>query len=113
LRAALTAAGDPVGGKVLLTGNAELRFQLPFTADRHMPALGLNLGNFWGAFFADAGNVWTDYDETRKIGLFYGAGFGLRYNTPVGPVRFDFAKPILEREGQGPGHFYFAFGHLF
>jgi len=103
----------PLGGRVFLTTNVELRFQLPFVAERRLPGIGLNLGNLWGGFFLDAGNVWASWKEIRKAPLAYGAGAGLRYNTPVGPLRFDVAQPILETKGRAPGHFYIAFGHIF
>jgi outer membrane protein assembly complex protein YaeT len=104
----------PAGGNVFLTVNAELRFQLPFTAGRKVPGVGLHLGNLWPGVFLDGGNVWSDWEETRKRDLVYGAGFGLRYNTPVGPIRFDYGQPVLEEgTGEAPGHFYLAFGHAF
>lgn len=44
--------------------------------------------------FADAGNafdaVYPDFSEELKVGL----GVGLRYFTPVGPLRVDFAVPL-------------------
>ncbi|UCH78160.1 MAG: BamA/TamA family outer membrane protein [Candidatus Coatesbacteria bacterium] len=110
--------GFALGGNISFTGNIEFRFQLPFTAGRRVPGIGLNLGNFWAGMFADGGNVWADWDELRKTRhanqtLKYGAGFGLRYNTPVGPIRFDYGRPIMTREVDRPGNFYFAFGHAF
>lgn len=104
----------PAGGNLLFTVNVELRFQLPFTAGRRVPGIGLNLGNLWPGLFVDGGNVWSEWKETRKRAPVYGAGFGIRYNTPVGPIRFDYAQPVLEEgAGGGPGHFYLAFGHVF
>ncbi len=104
----------PLGGNLLLIANAEFRFQLPFTAGKRVPGIGLNLGNTWAGLFVDGGNVWSDWDDTKKVGLVYGAGFGLRYNTPVGPIRFDYGEPILGRGGGGrSGRFYLAFGHVF
>jgi outer membrane protein insertion porin family len=108
-----TDDGYALGGNLLLTANVELRFQIPFTAGRRVPGIGLNLGNLWAGLFFDGGNVWSDWDETSKLGLVYGAGLGLRYNTPVGPIRFDYGQPVLEPAGQAPGHFYLAFGHIF
>lgn len=80
--------GFPVGGKALLVNNLELRF----------PLVGDNLG---GVFFHDAGNVYT---ELQKISLrwkqkdlqdfntmVHALGFGIRYRTPIGPVRIDLA----------------------
>jgi outer membrane protein insertion porin family len=104
----------PAGGNLLFTGNVELRFQLPFTAGRRVPGIGLNLGNLWSGLFVDGGNVWIDWRETRKRAPVYGAGVGIRYNTPVGPIRFDYGEPVFEAgAGRGRGHFYLAFGHIF
>jgi outer membrane protein assembly factor BamA len=104
----------PAGGNVLFVGNAELRFQLPFTAGRRIPGIGLNLGNLWAGLFADVGNVWIDWSTVRGGRLYYGAGVGLRYNTPVGPIRFDYGRAIMEKtKEKSSGRFYLAFGHIF
>jgi outer membrane protein insertion porin family len=80
--------GFPVGGNALLMNTVELRF----------PLVGDNLG---GVLFNDLGNV---YSAVNKINLQFrqpnlqdfnyavqGFGFGLRYHTPIGPVRVDFS----------------------
>ena len=70
--------GLTVGGRVLATGSLELA--RPFTMS--MPSL-------WGAVFVDAGNAasrWTDY--RAKLGV----GAGLRWRSPVGPLRVDLAR---------------------
>jgi outer membrane protein assembly complex protein YaeT len=80
--------GFPIGGNALLMNTVELRF----------PLIGDNLG---GVLFNDLGNV---YSAVNKINLQFrqpnlqdfdyavqGFGFGLRYRTPVGPVRVDFS----------------------
>jgi len=46
-------------------------------------------GNFGAVFFLDAGNVWVkswgfDFGDLR-----YAIGPGLRYQTPIGPIRLD------------------------
>ncbi len=106
--------GYPLGGNLLVVANVEFRFQLPFTAGKRVPGIGLNLGNMWAGLFLDGGNVWSDVDEVKKAPLVYGTGFGLRYNTPVGPIRFDYGEPILgENKGRRSGRFYLAFGHVF
>lgn len=113
-KAVIEDVSYPLGGNMLFIANVEFRFQLPFTAGRRVPGIGLNLGNTWAGLFVDGGNVWSDWRETKKVGLFYGAGFGLRYNTPVGPIRFDYGEPIFGKSGGGrPGRFYLAFGHIF
>ena len=82
------ATGFPVGGKALINQSLELRF----------PLIGDTLG---GVIFHDAGNV---YSSLNRISLRYkqrnitdfdymvhALGFGVRYKTPVGPVRLDIA----------------------
>jgi outer membrane protein insertion porin family len=82
--------GFPVGGLAELIFNQELRFPL------RLPYLGNAVG---GALFYDAGNVYSQLDSINfnwkppsptDLNYFSNTiGFGLRYNTPVGPVRFD------------------------
>jgi outer membrane protein insertion porin family len=78
--------GFPVGGKALLINTVELRF----------PLYGQDVG---GVLFNDLGNVYTDLSSIsarfrqRDLQDFdYGVqaiGFGVRYKTPVGPLRVD------------------------
>ncbi|UCE26884.1 MAG: BamA/TamA family outer membrane protein [Candidatus Coatesbacteria bacterium] len=107
------SAGNPLGGRILGYFNLEFRFQLPFVEGIRVPGLGLNLGNFWSGFFFDGGNAWNNLKEVRKEKLRYGAGLGIRYNTPVGPLRFDYAREIDTTTGDEPSVFYLAFGHAF
>jgi translocation and assembly module TamA len=70
--------GLTVGGRVMATGSLELA--RPIVAS--FPSL-------WGAVFVDAGNAasrWQDF--SAKVG--YGAG--VRWRSPVGPLRVDFAR---------------------
>ena len=70
----------PSGGQVLLEGSVELRFPLP--------VLG---GNLRGAVFVDAGQVWETPDSVELDEVVATPGFGLRYLSPIGPIRVDFA----------------------
>ncbi|MFN8687003.1 MAG: POTRA domain-containing protein [Acidobacteriota bacterium] len=80
--------GFPIGGKALLVNNIELRF----------PLIGDNLG---GVFFHDAGNVfsslrhihfrWNQRSFDDFDYMVHSIGFGVRYRTPIGPVRIDLA----------------------
>jgi translocation and assembly module TamA len=70
--------GRVVGGKYLLTGSVEYE-------------LRLNQDWSW-AVFADAGNAVNDFKTAMK----QGSGTGVRWQTPVGPLRFDIAWAISE-----------------
>jgi outer membrane protein assembly complex protein YaeT len=80
--------GFPIGGKAILVNNLEVRF----------PLIGDNLG---GVLFHDAGNVysdvrklnlrWSQRDLTDFDYMVHSLGFGVRYRTPIGPVRIDLA----------------------
>ncbi len=80
--------GFPLGGKATLMNSVELRF----------PLIGDNIG---GVFFHDAGNVysgasnisfrWKQRDFRDFDYMVHAFGFGLRYRTPIGPVRIDLA----------------------
>ena len=65
------------GGTALVTASVELA--RPIAAS--MPSL-------WGAVFADAGNAADGFDTLEPV---WGAGVGLRWRSPVGPLRLDFA----------------------
>ena len=46
-------------------------------------------GNFGAVLFLDAGNVWNNAWDFNLNDLRYDVGPGLRYNTPIGPIRLD------------------------
>jgi outer membrane protein assembly complex protein YaeT len=69
---------EPVGGRGLLETSLEIRFPLR--------------GNLSGAAFVDAGNVWSDPDQISVGDLKVTPGAGVRYRTPVGPIRLDVAR---------------------
>jgi outer membrane protein assembly complex protein YaeT len=67
--------GLPIGGHTMVESSAELRAPV--------------WGNLSAVLFADAGNVWNNAWDFNLNDLRYDVGPGLRYNTPVGPLRFD------------------------
>jgi outer membrane protein insertion porin family len=107
-----------VGGEFLLLGNIEVRHSIPL----------LSRWNFSGAVFIDGGNVW-DSTSSVKLKDFrisadaaavtvddfrYSAGLGLRYNTPVGPIRLDYGIPIKrDTYNDDSGRFHLTLGQIF
>lgn len=68
--------------------------------------------NIQFVLFFDAGNAWkTDVDmRNGKLKMAY--GIGLRADTPLGPLRFDYGWPINDDE-RTKGKFYFNIGQMF
>jgi translocation and assembly module TamA len=70
-------------------------------------------GNFGAAFFVDGGQVGPNL-TLKPTDLFVGVGTGVRYYTPIGPIRLDFAVP-LKRYDSDPQAFqiYIGLGQAF
>jgi outer membrane protein assembly complex protein YaeT len=81
----LSASGLPIGGVSLLAISEELRMRLS--------------GKLSGVLFLDAGNVWSDDWEVKPGDLRVAVGPGLRYQTPVGPIRMDVGYQLNPIEG--------------
>jgi outer membrane protein assembly complex protein YaeT len=81
----LDSSGKPLGGLSMAVGSLEARFPI-------YKALG-------GVIFADAGNAWEDLENTFTS-IRYTTGFGLRYNTPVGPIRLDIGYQLNPPSGE-------------
>jgi outer membrane protein insertion porin family len=85
---------SPTGGNTVFTANLELRIPSPIFPDR--VRLGL---------FVDVGQVWERGDTLTTVsGLRVTPGLGLRFITPLGPVRLDAA---FNGYAQEPGPLYF------
>lgn len=75
--------------------------------------LRLNPGEGLGfVLFSDGGNVWPD-QEIRISDLRSSFGAGLRYGTPVGPLRIDYGQKIHRLAGESPGELHFSIGNTF
>jgi outer membrane protein insertion porin family len=90
--------GNPTGGNVYALVNSEFRIALK--------------KGFGVVVFMDAGNVWQ-LPENINGELKYTSGIGLRYNTPVGPVRLDYGYKLNKDAGESSGEVHFSFGHAF
>ena len=61
-----------------------------------------DIGEKWGiATFIDTGNAYNTNDISFKTGV----GLGVRWISPVGPVRVDFALPLNEANSSFQIHF--------
>ena len=90
--------GFRLGGNAMLRMNLEVEFPI-------VSSVGIK-----GVIFTDAGNVWNleknwcqlaaadENDDTRQVCGFnrlrYSAGFGVRWFSPMGPLRFEWGFPI-------------------
>lgn len=78
------ALGKPAGGNSLVEASVEGRFPI--------------WASLQGALFGDAGNVWPDQPIFSFDQIRYSVGVGLRFQTPIGPLRFDIARPVFDVE---------------
>ena len=95
----LDADNDPIGGRSFVTGGAELR--------------GKVSQNIQLAGFVDAGTVTSTSLPNFNDRIFVGYGAGVRYFTPIGPVRFDIAFPVNRRPSDSSFQIYIALGQPF
>jgi outer membrane protein insertion porin family len=69
--------------------------------------------SFEVALFFDVGNVWAD-PKSVDLGLLRsGAGLGLHYQTPVGPIRLEYGLKLDRKPGEDAGAFAFSVGYPF
>lgn len=95
----LNADGIGEGGNFMLIGNAEWRIPVA--------------GGFEVAFFVDAGNTWADPTNVNLGQIRTGAGIGLHYLTPVGPLRLEYGLKLDRKPGEDAGAFAFSVGYPF
>ncbi len=80
--------GRLTGGQQLLTASVELQRRLT--------------GSWWGAAFVDTGDAFDDWGPDD---LNTGAGLGVRWISPVGPIRLDIAHPFDDEDNAWRLHF--------
>jgi outer membrane protein assembly factor BamA len=105
--APLSGFGLPVGGHSMFDFSAEVRFPV--------------WGKLGAVLFLDGGNVWTKPWDFVLNDLRYDVGPGIRYNTPIGPIRADLGYqlnpiPGLLVNGKPESRrfrFHFSIGHAF
>jgi translocation and assembly module TamA len=77
--------GNPIGGTAIVAGSLEWRQRFA--------------KNFGGAVFVDAGQVSASL-KPLPSDFRVGVGMGVRYYTPIGPIRFDVAVPTGRKTGR-------------
>jgi len=82
--ATISPTGFPTGGNGLVVLNAELRTAVA--------------GSLGAVGFLDAGNVFRRVGDLSVQELRLAAGFGVRYQSPVGPIRIDMGWKLDRRE---------------
>jgi outer membrane protein insertion porin family len=95
----LNANGDPIGGLSLIEGSLELRRPI--------------WGSLGGALFVDFGQVSTRSFDLPVNDLKFGSGFGLNYQTPVGPLSLYVGFPWRPARGEASWQVYFSVGAFF
>ena len=92
----------PVGGNQLFILNSELRYPIPI------------INNLGGVVFYDGGNVYRRINFPEFVDSYTNTvGLGLRYTTPIGPVRFDIGRNLNPVAGISKTQFFITLGQAF
>ena len=76
--------GDLTGAEKLITASVEYQYRVT--------------GDWWGAVFFDIGQAVHDFDDQD---LKKGVGLGVRWNSPLGPIKLDIATPVGDPSESG------------
>jgi outer membrane protein insertion porin family len=104
------ALDDALGGDTRLVGNAELFFPLPGLKDDQSLRMSA---------FIDTGAAFGPYDDQGRYGEFafgdlrYSAGVAMLWVSPLGPLKFSLAQPLLKKDGDKTEVFQFTLGNIF
>lgn len=83
--------GKLKGATKLVTGSLEYQYNLT--------------GAWWGAVFVDTGEAIDKFDDTD---FHTGTGVGIRWVSPIGPIKLDIATPM--NSSKSSVHFYIGLG---
>ncbi|MFH2069836.1 MAG: outer membrane protein assembly factor BamA [Elusimicrobiota bacterium] len=109
----------PEGGRVMFIGNIEYKFPIVQEKGRTIlqAVLFYDVGAGWTDFSkfnfnTGATDEWTYYRKWDNL-MKSGWGFGIRFTTPVFPIRLDWGWPVHPKIGQTSPEFYFSMGQMF
>ena len=88
-----------IGGNGQLLLNLDYRFPIA--------------GPFMGNVFVDAGNVWGSWRRINLSEIKTGVGLGVRYLSPVGPIRLEAGWKLDPLPGEDPYVIFFSVGNAF
>jgi outer membrane protein insertion porin family len=95
-------SGRPVGGKGLLLFNFDCTF----------PILS-SIENLRGSVFFDHGNIFAKRKQVSWSGFQNALGFGLRYKTPLGPIRLELGWNLDSEQSDKNPLFFITIGNVF
>jgi len=93
--------GERIGGEKMMIFNVEHRFPL------------FKEQGIMGVAFFDAGNVWTKDQDYSFSDLLKSVGIGVRWYSPIGPLRLEYGWILDRRSGDPVGNVEFAIGGTF
>lgn len=93
---------QPEGGNILLLLNLEAT----------VPSVLLPVKDLYYTFFADIGNVFAKSSDFNPKKLERALGFGLKYRSPLGPIRAEFGFN-LRKAAEKNFHFILTIGNVY
>ncbi|MCU0502047.1 MAG: outer membrane protein assembly factor BamA [Anaerolineae bacterium] len=108
--------GDALGGDTRLVGNVELFFPLPGLKDDQSLRMSafIDAGAVWGPSDGNPLNPYNGlYENFAFEDLRYSAGVAVLWVSPLGPLKFSLAQPIVEKDGDETEVFQFTLGNVF
>ncbi len=99
--AAFDEDGTASGGEKMVLFNAELIFPL------------VSQAGLMGVLFYDTGDVYASGDRIELDNLRRSAGFGVRWYSPLGPIRLERGYILDRKEGEDSGRWEFSIGGVF
>ena len=103
-----SATDDALGGNIFLTSTADVSVPLGLPSEF----------NIKGSIFTDVGTLFDVDDDGSEVegddfSLRASVGMGLTYISPLGPIRVDYAIPVLREDFDEKENFRFSFGTRF